>query len=160
MGDKTTPNPLFWPFLTPGVVLCHLGVVLSPLLQGWVYPPKGVVLSPHLVIWGGFYHPFGVVLSPIFGDFIPLLAGGGGVGPSQCEPGNSVPEDRQTHSALFRLLSFRLFCFALLCCALPAPPPPVPRNRLVQEPPPGSAVEFSHNFFYQWVLGFPWFWWM
>ena len=28
-------------------------------------------------------------------------------------------------------------------------PPPVPRNRLAQEPPPGSAVEFSHNFFYQ-----------
>ena len=30
----------------------------------------------------------------------------------------------------------------------------------MQEPPPGSAVEFSHNFFYQWVLGFPWFWWL
>ena len=27
--------------------------------------------------------------------------------------------------------------------------PPVPRNRLAQELPPGSAVEFSHNFFYQ-----------
>ena len=27
------------------------------------------------------------------------------------------------------------------------PPPPVPRNLLAQEPPPGSAVEFSHNFF-------------
>ena len=26
------------------------------------------------------------------------------------------------------------------------PPPPVPRNRLAQEPPPGSAVEFSHHF--------------
>ena len=51
-----------------------------------------------------------------------------------CEPGNSVPEDR-----------------------LPYPPPPMPRNRVVQEPPPGSAVEFSHNFFYHWVLGFPWF---
>ena len=29
------------------------------------------------------------------------------------------------------------------------PSPPMPRNRLAQEPPPGSAVEFSHNFFYQ-----------
>ena len=27
------------------------------------------------------------------------------------------------------------------------PPPRLPRNRLVQEPPPGSAVEFSHHFF-------------
>ena len=27
------------------------------------------------------------------------------------------------------------------------PPPPVPRNHLVQELPPGSAVEFSHHFF-------------
>ena len=27
------------------------------------------------------------------------------------------------------------------------PPPPVPRNRLAQEPPPASVVEFSHNFF-------------
>ena len=33
-----------------------------------------------------------------------------------------------------------------------APPPhtptPLPRNRLAQEPPPGSAVEFSHHVFY------------
>ena len=46
-------------------------------------PPKGVVLSPYLVIGG--------ILSPIFGDFILVLAGGG-VGPSQCELGNLVPE--------------------------------------------------------------------
>ena len=26
-------------------------------------------------------------------------------------------------------------------------PPPVPKNRLAQEPPPGSAVDFSHRFF-------------
>ena len=26
--------------------------------------------------------------------------------------------------------------------------PPVPRNRLAQEPPPGSAVKFSHHFFF------------
>ena len=30
----------------------------------------------------------------------------------------------------------------------PPPPPPVPRNCLAHEPPLGSAVEFSHNFFY------------
>ena len=30
----------------------------------------------------------------------------------------------------------------------------------MQEPPPGFAVKCSHNFFYQWVLVFPWFWWM
>ena len=66
-GYKTTPKsgikPLFWPFWTPGVVLCHLGVVLFPLLQGLLYPPKGVVLSPHWVIGG--------VLSPFWGGFIP-----------------------------------------------------------------------------------------
>ena len=33
------------------------------------------------------------------------------------------------------------------CCCTPCTPPPVPRNRLAQEPPPGSAVEFSHHFF-------------
>ena len=33
------------------------------------------------------------------------------------------------------------------------PPPPVSRNHLAQEPTPGSAVEFSHHFFYQ-VSGF------
>ena len=31
----------------------------------------------------------------------------------------------------------------------PYPPPPVSKNHLVQEPNPGSAVEFSHHFFYQ-----------
>ena len=69
-GYKTTPKwgikppqPPFWPFLTPGVVLCHLGVVLSPLLHWWVYPPIGVVLSPYLVIGGG--------LSLVWGGFIP-----------------------------------------------------------------------------------------
>ena len=29
------------------------------------------------------------------------------------------------------------------------PPPPLSRNHLAQEPTPGSAVEFSHHFFYQ-----------
>ena len=29
------------------------------------------------------------------------------------------------------------------------PPPPMSRNHLAQEPTPGSAVEFSHHFFYQ-----------
>ena len=31
----------------------------------------------------------------------------------------------------------------------PVIPPPVPRNCLAQELPPGSAVEFSHHFFYR-----------
>ena len=39
----------FLPFLTPGVVLCHLGVVLIP-------PFAGVGLSPQK---GGFIPPFG-----------------------------------------------------------------------------------------------------
>ena len=30
-----------------------------------------------------------------------------------------------------------------------SPPPPAPGNHLAQEPTPGSAVEFSHPFFYQ-----------
>ena len=29
-----------------------------------------------------------------------------------------------------------------------SPHPHVPRNRLAQEPPPGSTVEFSHHFFF------------
>ena len=33
------------------------------------------------------------------------------------------------------------------------PPPPVSKNHLAQEPTPGSAVEFSHHFFY-WGSGF------
>ena len=68
-------------------------------------PPRG--LSPQrggfipLFGHGGGYHPFGMILSPIFGDFIlPLgggvvtLCGGGVYGPSPCEPGIIVPEDR------------------------------------------------------------------
>ena len=40
---------------------------------------------------------------------------------------------------------------AMLCSpvSLQAPPPPVSRNHLAQEPTPGSAVEFLHHFFYQ-----------
>ena len=67
MWDKTTPNPPFWPFLTPGVVLCHSGVVLSPLLGG-LSPQRGGFI-PTLGHGGGitllwwFYHPFSVILS-------------------------------------------------------------------------------------------------
>ena len=32
----------------------------------------------------------------------------------------------------------------MVCCV---PPPPLPRNHLAQEPPPGSAVEFLHHSF-------------
>ena len=35
------------------------------------------------------------------------------------------------------------------CAPYAPPPPPVSRNHLAQEPTPGSAVEFSHHFFYQ-----------
>ena len=43
-GGWNHPQPPFCPFLTPGVVLCHSGVVLSSLLGGgWVYPLEGVV---------------------------------------------------------------------------------------------------------------------
>ena len=42
-----------------------------------------------------------------------------------------------------------------------APPsPPVSRNCPAQEPPPGSAVEFSHYFCFTTELGFSCFWWM
>ena len=98
-------------------------MVLSPLLRGWVYFPKGVVLSPLLVIWG--------VSSSFWGGFIrhfwcfdpPICRGGVGLAHLNVNQ-ETHPEDRQTHSALFRLLWFRLFCFFLLFCALPAPPPP------------------------------------
>ena len=40
------------------------------------------------------------------------------------------------------------------------PPPPVSKNHLAQEPPPGSAVEFSTSPFFARVMGFSWFWWM
>ena len=56
-----------------------IGVVLSPqrtcfiLPRGWFYPPIGA-------FFGGGYHPFGVGLSPLSGDFIlPLGGRGGGV---------------------------------------------------------------------------------
>ena len=164
-GYKTTPKWGIKPPPTPFLAIFDPWGGFMPPGGGFIPPFAGVGLSPHrggfiprFGHWGGFitplgwfYPPFLVILSPYW------PGGGGGVGRSQCEPGNSVPEDRQTHSALFSLLCFRLFCFALLCTT---PPPPVPRNRLVQEPPPGSAVECSHNFFYQWILGFPWLWWM
>ena len=47
--------------------------------KGWFYPSKRVVLSPHWVFLLGGYHPFGVVLSPLFGDFIAPLGSRGGV---------------------------------------------------------------------------------
>ena len=71
-GGQNHPQPSFWPFLTPGVVLCHLGVVLSPLSGEWVYPLKGVVLSPQR---GGFIPPLGHLGgrggSRLWGGFIP-----------------------------------------------------------------------------------------
>ena len=92
------------------------GGFIAPF-AGWVIPHLGVVLPPHLVIGGGFITRLGWFYPPVLVILSPYWPGGG-VGPSQCEPRNSVPEDRQTHSALFRLLWFRLFCFALLCCVI------------------------------------------
>ena len=65
IGDKTTPQNLFLAIFHPWVVLCHLGLVLSSHLGGCFYGPGG-------------YHPFGVVLSPLFrGGFIPPPIGCG-----------------------------------------------------------------------------------
>ena len=43
---------------------------------------------------------------------------------------------------------FRVGC-SLGLLWLRVPPPPVSKNHLAQEPTPGSAVKFSHHFFYQ-----------
>ena len=85
VGIKPPPNPLLaifdpWGgFVPPGG-----GLILA---KGWFYPPKGVVLSPHWVIsgGGGGYCPFGVALSPLFGDFIPIGRWGGVVTSSGAE---------------------------------------------------------------------------
>ena len=86
VGIKPPPTPflaifdLWGGFMPPG------GGFIPPFAGVGLSPQRGGFYPPILVIWGGG-------LSPIFDDFIPLLVGGG-VGPSQCEPGNSVPEDR------------------------------------------------------------------
>ena len=74
----------------------------------------GVGFPPHLVI-GKVYHPFGVVLSPIFGDFIPLLAGGGLAHLNVNQETQSRKTGRRTvHSSD----CFGLDCLALLCCVV------------------------------------------
>ena len=159
-GDKDTPKWGIKPPPTPssaffdpwGGFMPPGGGFIPPFCRGGFIPPFG-----HL---GRFYHPFGVVLSPIFGDFIPLLGGWGGLAHLNV---NQETQSRKTDRRTVHSLDcFGLDCFALLCCVVlsPPPPPPVPRNGFVQEPPPGSAVEFSHNFLYQWACDFPWFWWM
>ena len=56
--------PFFLPFLTTGVVLCHLEVACPPfygggviLPKGWFYTPFRVTSSPH---WARGLSPFGV----------------------------------------------------------------------------------------------------
>ena len=87
-------------------------------------PPRGGIIPPFCR--GGFIPPKGLFYPPFFGDFIPLLAGGWGLAQL------NVNQETQ--------------CRKIGCLTRP-PPPPVPRNRLVQDPPPGSAVKFSHTFF-------------
>ena len=41
------------------------------------------------------------------------------------------------------------YIFLCITLGLHPPPPPVSKNHLTQEPTPGSAVKFSHHFFYQ-----------
>ena len=45
-------------------------------------------------------------------------------------------------------LSYKVLKLVVAVC-ITTPPPPVPKNHLAQEPTPGSAVKFSHHFFYQ-----------
>ena len=54
------------------------------------------------------------------------------------------------NSFLLRFLSLLLMKLLIwITLSLRSPPPPVSRNRLAQEPPPGSAVELSRHFFYR-----------
>ena len=76
MGDKTNPNPFFGHFWPLGWFYATWGW-LCPFGGGGVISPKGwFTLRLFTGEGGGGYHPFGVVLSPIFGDFIPPLGGG------------------------------------------------------------------------------------
>ena len=71
LGDKLAPSP-FLSIFDPwdGVIPPYRGAVLSPQRGGCI-PPRG-----------GGYHPFRVVLSPLFGSGFPppLGRGGGGLG--------------------------------------------------------------------------------
>ena len=67
--------------MPPGGGFMPPGGGFIPLMGVWVYPVIGVVLSPHWVIGGGGYCPFGMVLSPLLGDFIPPLGDEGGCHP-------------------------------------------------------------------------------
>ena len=162
-GYKTTPKWGIKPPPTPFLAIFDPWGGFMPPGGGFIPPFAGVGLSPHrggfiprFGHWGGFITPLGWFYPPFLVILSPYWPGGGGLADLNVnQETQSRKTDRRTvHSSA----CFALDCFALLCCVLP--PPPVPRNRLVQEPPPGSAVECSHNFFYQWILGFPWLWWM
>ena len=46
--------------------------------KGWFPPQGGGFIAPLGHLEGGAHNPFGVILSPLFGDFIPPLGAGGG----------------------------------------------------------------------------------
>ena len=133
-GYKTTPKWGIKPPPTPFLAIFDPWGGFMPPGGGFIPPFAGVVLSPQR---GGFIPPFGHwggFITPL-GWFYPLFL----VILSPYWPGGlaHLNVNQETESRKTGCLT----------------PPPGPRNRLVQETPPGSAVVFSHNFFYQWVLG-------
>ena len=81
-GRFMPPRGALIPSFSGGVCLLK-GVVLSPQRgcfspqRGGFIPPTGWFYPPNWVIFFGGDHAFGVVSSPLFGDFIPPLGGGG-----------------------------------------------------------------------------------
>ena len=79
VGIKPPPTPFLAIFDPWGGFMPPGGSFIPPFGgRAGLFPQRGGFIPP----FGPCYHPFGMVLSPIFGDFIPLLgAGGGGVAP-------------------------------------------------------------------------------
>ena len=102
-GYKTTPKWGIKPPPTPFLAIFDPWGGFMPPGGGFIPPFAGVGLSPQrggfiprFGHWGGFITPLGWFYPPFLVILSPYWPGGGGVGRSQCEPGNSVPEDRQT----------------------------------------------------------------
>ena len=100
-GMKPPPTPflaIFYPwcgFMPPG------DGFIAPFLGGGFYSQRCGFIPP-FGHWGGgggitplgwFYPPFSVILSPYWSGGGVTVFGVGG-GPSLCEPGISVPEDK------------------------------------------------------------------
>ena len=91
-GYKTTPKWGITPPPTPVLAIFDPWGGFMPPGGGFIPPLGGVGLSPGGLIpakgrfnppigsLGGGYCPFGVVLSSLFGDFIPPWGGNGGGG--------------------------------------------------------------------------------